>query len=298
MNGLRRLIGNRILPLSERVFVLRGVFQTPGVRRYLRRMNNAHGIVVLTGASRVTEAGRGTRPVWRALLLVGACVVTACDQADPAPLAAARAAPPASQAAPPGAAQPAFQAAPPISGVLGKITAVATDSFDVQTKTGLVHVQTGGDLTTYEQAPSDLGHVTPSSFVGVPSVAQANGTEVAKQVMIFPPELRGAAEGSVLLDAPPGAAGPSRMTNGSVAGPPSRMTNGTVQNGDGATLVVQYQDGAQTISVPPNTPVTEIKPDRVKLEAGDVIYAATTKQPDGALTSNKVFVFIPAHSPG
>jgi hypothetical protein len=159
----------------------------------------------------------------------------------------------------------------------------------------LVHVETGADLTTYKQAPSDLSHVTPSSFVGVPSVAQANGTEVAKQVMIFPPELRGAAEGSVLLDDPPGATARNRMTNGSVSGPPSRMTNGTVQNGGGTTLVVQYQDGAQTISVPPNTPVTEIKPERVKLGAGDVIYAATTNKPDGTLTSNKVFVFIPAH---
>ena len=116
--------------------------------------------------------------------------------------------------------------------------------------------------------------------------------------MIFPPELRGAAEGSVLLDDPPGATARNRMTNGSVSASPSRMTNGTVQRGDGVTLVVQYQDGAQTISIPPNTPVTEIKPDPVTLEAGDVVYAATTKQPNGALTTNKVFVFISAHSPG
>ena len=76
------------------------------------------------------------------------------------------------------------------------------------------------------------------------------------------------------------------------------MTNGTVQTGGGTTLVVQYQEGAQTISVPPNTPVNEIKPERVTLEAGDVVYAATTKQPNAALTTNKVFVFISAHSPG
>jgi hypothetical protein len=194
-----------------------------------------------------------------------------------------------------------IQAAPPISGVLGKITAVAANKFDVQSKEGLVHVVTGDDLTTYKQSPSDLGHVTPSSFVGVKSVGQANGPEIAQLVLIFPPELRGAAEGSVLLDAPPGATAHGRMTNGSVsapAAPTSRMTNGTVQTGGDRTLVVQYQDGAQTISVPPNTPVNEIKPERVKLEAGDVVYAATTKQPDGTLTSNKVFVFISAHAPG
>jgi hypothetical protein len=253
-------------------------------------MNNAHRVVVVTAAPNPPRRAAGlpvTLPSGTALLLATACLVAACDQAKPAP-----------EPAPLAAAQPAFQPAPPIAGVLGKITAVAANGFDVQTKAGLAHVETGGDLTTYRQAPSDLSHVTPSSFVGVPSAGQGNGTEVAKLVMIFPPELRGAAEGSVLLDDPPGANAPSRMTNGSVSASPSRMTNGTVQNGDGTTLVVRYQDGAQTISVPPNTPVTEIKPERVTLEAGDVIYAATTKEPSGALTTNKVFVFISAHTPG
>ena len=85
---------------------------------------------------------------------------------------------------------------------------------------------------------------------------QADGTELAKQVIIFPKELRGAAEGSVLLDAP-GATTHNRMTNGSVSRPAvshSRMTNGTVQKGSGTTLVVQYQDGSQTISVPARSP--------------------------------------------
>ena len=51
------------------------------------------------------------------------------------------------------------------------------------------------------------------------------------------------------------------MTNGSVSQkrPASRMTNGTVQKqGGGTTLVVQYQEGAQTISVPKGVEVTEI----------------------------------------
>jgi hypothetical protein len=277
---------------ARRVFVVTGASQgtLPGLVAGYREVGLR---VVATSRSLPTSTDqhpprRATRlPMrrasWTALFMVGAGLVAACDEAKPAPQAAE---------------QPAFQPAPPISGVLGKITAVAANSFDVQTKAGLAHVQTGGDLTTYRQAPSDLSHVTPSSFVGVPSVGQGNGTEVAKLVMIFPPELRGAAEGSVLLDDPPGATARNRMTNGSVSASPSRMTNGTVQNGDGRTLVVQYQDGAQTISVPPNTPVTEIKPDRVTLEAGDVVYAATTTQPSGALTTNKVFVFISARTPG
>ena len=131
--------------------------------------------------------------------------------------------------------------------------------------------------------------------MGVAS-AEQDGKQVAKQVFIFPAELSGAAEGSVLTD-PPGATTHSRMTNGSVSRPVvshSRMTNGTVQKSNGTTLVVSYQDGSQTISVPPNVPVTEVAPEKVTLTEGDVIYAATQKLPDGTLATDKIFLFIPA----
>jgi hypothetical protein len=191
------------------------------------------------------------------------------------------------------------EAAAPISGVLGKVEAVTSNSIDVQTKSGVVHVAIEQPLTTYRQVPSDLSHVTSNSYVGIPSVNE-NGKEVAKQVLIFPAELRGAAEGSVLLDAPPGATTHSRMTNGSVSGPAasqSRMTNGTVQKGGGTTLMVRYQDGEQTIRVPANVPVAEVAPQKVTLGVGDTIYAATTKQSDGALTTNKIFMFVAAEKP-
>src|SRR5579872_7290973 len=94
------------------------------------------------------------------------------------------------------------QPAPPISGVLGKVQSFTGSSLDVATPSGVVHVMVTQPLATYRQIPSDLSHVTPNSYVGVPSVQQADGTELAKQVIIFPQELHGAAEGSVLLDAP------------------------------------------------------------------------------------------------
>jgi hypothetical protein len=190
------------------------------------------------------------------------------------------------------------QAAPPISGVIGKVQSFTGSSLDVQTPSGVVHVDVKQPLTTYKQIPSDLSHVTSASYVGVPSTEQADGKEVAKQVIIFPPELSGAAEGSVLTD-PPGATTHSRMTNGSVSRPAvhSRMTNGTVQKGSGTTLVVRYQDGSQTISVPPNVPVTEVAPEKVTFSEGDVVYATTEKLPNGTLVTDKIFLFIPAASP-
>jgi hypothetical protein len=190
------------------------------------------------------------------------------------------------------------QAAPPISGVIGKVQSFTGSSLDLQTPSGVVHVDVKQPLTTYKQTPSDLSHVASASYVGVASTEQADGKEVAKQIIIFPAELSGAAEGSVLTD-PPGATTHSRMTNGSVSRPAvshSRMTNGTVQKGSGTTLVVQYQDGSKTISVPANVLVTEVAPEQVTFAVGDIVYAATEKLPNGTTVTDKIFLFIPAAS--
>jgi len=190
------------------------------------------------------------------------------------------------------------KAVPPLSGVIGKVQSVTDSSIDVQTGSGVVHVNIKQPLTTYKQIPSDLSHVASTSYIGVASTEQPDGKEVAKQVIIFPEELRGAAEGSVLTD-PPGATTHSRMTNGSVSRPAashSRMTNGTVQKGSGTTLVVQYQGGSKTISVPANVAVTQVAPEKVTLAAGDTIYLTTDKLPDGTLSTNKILVIALAAS--
>ena len=191
-------------------------------------------------------------------------------------------------------------AAPAIPGVVGKLKSVTNTSVEIQTQTGVVRVEIKQPLTIYREVPSDLSHVTSSTYVGVTSVKQPNGMELAKHIMIFPQELRGAAEGSFMMDAAPDATTHSRMTNGSVARPAasnSRMTNGTVRKGGGTTLVVHYQDGGQTISVPPNVPVTEAAPVKMTLTQGDTIYVATTGQPNGSLTTDKILFIIRAAPP-
>ncbi|HXC44589.1 MAG TPA: hypothetical protein VNY51_13845 [Candidatus Dormibacteraeota bacterium] len=194
----------------------------------------------------------------------------------------------------------AQQAATPIDGVIGKLQSFDGKSLDVMTSSGAVHVAVKEPLTTYKQIPSDLSHIIASSYVGVASTEQPDGKEVAKKIFIFPPELSGAAEGSVLTD-PPSATTHSSMTNGSVSRPAishSHMTNGTVQKGSGTTLVVQYQEGSKTISVPATVPVTVIAPEKVTFNNGDVVYATTEKLADGTLVTDKIFQFIPAASSG
>jgi hypothetical protein len=198
------------------------------------------------------------------------------------------------------------QAAPPIEGVKGKVQKVSNDALDIQSPKGLVHIKIKQPLTTYGRQSSDLSQVKSASFVGVTSVKQPDGKEQAKEIHIFPSELQGAGEGSNMMDqasqsrmtngsvSRTGASGSSgsRMTNGTVSsGGSSRMTNGSVQKqGSGSTITVRYQDGQQTITVPPGTQVTQIVPKQHKLEPGDTIYAATEKGPDGTMTTDKVYV--------
>jgi quinol monooxygenase YgiN len=178
---------------------------------------------------------------------------------------------------------------------LKQVQSVADNAITIQNKSGVFHINITQPLTTYKIVPSDLNHITDNDYVGVASTQAPDGKEVAKQIFVFPSEFRGAVEGSVLLDPQPGAAAQSRMTNGSVslrhaAESHSRMTNGVVQKGRGTTLVVRYQDGEQTISVPANAPVVRVVPGEVQLAAGETAYAKTEKQADGTLTTHQILV--------
>jgi hypothetical protein len=195
----------------------------------------------------------------------------------------------------PDAAHASAQSVPPLSGVLGQVKSVTPNSIEIGTKSGIVSVEITQPLTTYRQVPSDLSQVTSDSYIGVASEEEPDGTEVAKQIIVFPAELRGAAEGSVLLDAPAGAARPSRMSNGTVSKRPtapsrSRMTNGVLQKGGGTTLVVSYEDGHRTISVPADVPVTKVEAGSVAIEAGGIAYAVTVHQPNGELATSSILV--------
>src|SRR5437879_1021196 len=59
-----------------------------------------------------------------------------------------------------------MKAAPPLSGVIGKVQSVTDSSVEVQTPSGVVHVDVNQPLTTYNQIPSDLSHVPSTSYAG------------------------------------------------------------------------------------------------------------------------------------
>jgi hypothetical protein len=163
----------------------------------------------------------------------------------------------------------------------------------VSTSTGDVQVLVTPPLHKYKSEPADLSKVTPQSFVGVTSIAQSDDTQRAKEIHIFPEELRGTGEGSYLMGTQASGAGRSTMTNGAVAAAPAaggapRMTNGTITGRGGKSLTVQYGSGSRVITVPDDVTVTQIVSTDDKLTPGAGVIVLAVKQPDGTLKATRV----------
>jgi hypothetical protein len=176
--------------------------------------------------------------------------------------------------------------------VRGTVKSVSDTALVISTATGDVQVRITPPLNVYTRTPSDLAHVTPTSFVGVTSVAAPDGSQRATEIHVFPEELRGTGEGSRLMTPAAGGASASTMTNGSVSA--SRMTNGTVgAAGGGSTITVRYQGVSRTIAIPVDVPVTAITATKQKLAPGTNVVVLATKAPDDALSASTVMLTPP-----
>ena len=164
--------------------------------------------------------------------------------------------------------------------VRGTVTSVSANQVVLKSDTGAVTVALTQPFHLYSRVPAKLARVTENSFIGVTTVKQPDGSERATEIHVFPEELRGLGEGSRMM-----GASPSRMTNGNVS--QSRMTNGNVSSTNGSSLVVQYAGGSQNVTVPPNTPVTELKLSDKSLAVGDQVAVLAKKAADGSISADK-----------
>jgi uncharacterized protein DUF5666 len=218
-----------------------------------------------------------------ALFALAACHGSASNTADTVSASGALAPP-----APSPDSASAASAAP--ATVRGAVTAVSATSLQVATPNGTDTVALTPPVQVFDRESSSLANVKQNTFIGVTTVKQPDGSERATEIHIFPEALRGLGEGSRMMTQPSGAASGSRMTNGSVNASPSRMSNGSVSSTNGSTLVVQYAGGSTTVTVPPNTPVMEIKLVSRPLAVGDSVVVLTSKSSDGKVTSNRVML--------
>jgi hypothetical protein len=125
---------------------------------------------------------------------------------------------------------------------------------------------------------ASLSDIKPGSFVGSTGMPQADGSQKAIEVHIFPEAMRGTGEGHYPWD----LRAQSTMTNANV--------EQTVAGVDGQTLTLKYKDGEKKIIVTPDTMiVTYVKGEKSEITPGTKIFiAAAKKQRDGTLQAPRI----------
>ena len=125
---------------------------------------------------------------------------------------------------------------------------------------------------------ASVADIKPGMFVGSTGMTQADGSQKAVEVHIFPESMRGTGEGHYDWDLKP----QSKMTNANV--------EQTVAGTDGQTLMVKYKGGEKKLIVTPDTPiVTYVTGDRADLKPGTAVFiGAAKKQPDGSLETPRI----------
>jgi hypothetical protein len=144
-----------------------------------------------------------------------------------------------------------------------------------------LHVTMKSDVVVVAVLKATLADIKEGTFIGSGALPQADGTQKAVEVHIFPESMRGTGEGHRPWDGAPN----STMTNGTVGG-------AVVTGVEGGVITVKYKDGEKKIVVPPGTPIVRYeigtKAD-LKIGAGVTITAAA-KKPDGTFEAARVNV--------
>jgi hypothetical protein len=205
------------------------------------------------------------------------------------------------------AASTALAATGTVERVRGTIASATTDSVTVNTYTHKsVNIELTGNTKYLKVEKSSLNKIEKGSYIGT-ATKDVGDTQVALEVVVFPPSMRGVGEGHYAWDKIPdttlssGAMTTSSMTNGnvsvvstSVPTVNSTMTNGDVaaskSQGGVAHLVVTYNGGHQDVLVPPTAPIVTYRPGTQALmtKGNDVFIKATETGSD--LVANSVAV--------
>ena len=198
--------------------------------------------------------------------------------------------------------------------VRGTIASATADSVTIAAHADKpVTVALTGNTTYLKVEKSNLNKIEKGSFIGT-ATKDVGGSQVALEVVIFPPSMRGTGEGHYAWDKIPdttlsgSAQTSSSMTNGSVssisasgATVNSTMTNGDVSasrsQGGVKHLVVTYKGGQEDVLVPPTAPIVTFRPGTKALVAkGNDVFIKATETASG-LVANTVAVGVDGVKP-
>jgi hypothetical protein len=176
------------------------------------------------------------------------------------------------------AASAALAQKPQTQVVKGKIAAVEGSTVVVdQAKGGQAKVRLTEKAVIMTVGKANISDIKVGSYVGVGAMPQADGSQKAIRVMIFPEVQRGTGEGHRPWDKPG-----TTMTNATV--------DTTVAGVDGQILTVKYKDGTQKIIIGPDANILSNIPG----SAGDLKPGANITIPaaevnaDGSLQTARV----------
>jgi len=165
--------------------------------------------------------------------------------------------------------------------VRGTIDRVEGDTYIVKPRGGAeLKVTLAEKAMVVALIKASLADIKQGSYVGVSGMPQADGSQKALEVHIFPEAMRGVGDGHRGWDLQP----TSTMTNGNV--------EQATASSDGQVLMLKYKDGEKKIVVSSDTPIVVYVPgERSELKPGASIFiAAAVKQPDGSLQAPRVNV--------
>jgi hypothetical protein len=171
---------------------------------------------------------------------------------------------------------------PPPVRLRGTIEAVDGNVLTVKAAGG-----TDAKVTLAEKAAivavvkATLAEIKEGTFLGSAAIPQADGTQKAVEVHIFPEEMRGTGEGH----RPYPTVANGTMTNGTAAG-------ATVAGVEGSTITVKYTGGEKKIIVPETAPIVRYEiGGKADLKPGaHFTVLAATKTPDGTFETSRINV--------
>jgi hypothetical protein len=157
--------------------------------------------------------------------------------------------------------------------VRGSIVSYSGSALKVKTREGeTVDVTLADGWKLASVANAAVTDIKPGDFVGIASLPSEGGGDGALEVLIFPPAMKGAGEGSYGWDLKPN----SSMTNATVAD--------AVKGVDGRTVTVSYHGKEKKIAIPDGTPVVTIAPaSNDDLVPGAVVFIPAEKAASGPL---------------
>ncbi|CAH1655030.1 MULTISPECIES: hypothetical protein [unclassified Chelatococcus] len=164
--------------------------------------------------------------------------------------------------------------------VRGSIVSFGGEALTVNTREGqTVNIALAQGWMVSGIARASISDIKPGDYVGIASLPTKDGGDGALEVLIFPPALKGAGEGSFGWDLKPD----STMTNATVAD--------AVKGVNGRTVTVSYHGKEKKIAIPEGTPVVTLTPaTKADLKSGAAVFVAGEKAASGAITARQVVV--------